>query len=131
MIGTTYAYALLAGTSVAIVAESISLLFPGILLDLMHKDPSEVELKPIHRVLALMSLVYMVDIGLLFFSGDALFQIYAGILIGLAVVVWALRNRLPHFRYVLMLESGICLTILVGIARTLLAMLGILPQFAG
>lgn len=125
MVGTTYAYALLVCSTVAIAAESISLLFPGLVLSMMRRDPSEVELTPMHRILALMSLVYMVNIGLLIFSGDSFFQAYAAILIGLAVVVWALKGRVPHFRYVLMLESGVCLTILVGIVRTLLAMLGI------
>ncbi|MBD3242840.1 MAG: hypothetical protein GF331_19770 [Chitinivibrionales bacterium] len=124
MVGTTYAYALLVCSTVAIAAESVSLLFPGLVLNLMHHDPAEVKLTPLHRLLAMMSLVYMVNIGLLIFSGDPFFQMYAAILIGLAVVVWIVKSRLPNLQYVLMVESAVCLTILIGIVRTLLAVLG-------
>ncbi len=123
--GTVYRWAILICTLAAIIAELTTLLFPGAVLSLMDHDAEEMVGDWRFRLLGWLSLVYLIDIGLLLFSGDAIFQAYAGILVGLAVVLWLAHRWGRSMRYLLMAESAVCLTLLIDVARTILKMEGL------
>jgi hypothetical protein len=126
--GTTYGYIVLVCTVVAIAAEVTTLLFPRTLLRIVSGDIDKMPSGPLPRILGIMSFIYMVDIALLLFSGDAVFRIYAVILMVLAFALWLTRKHIVDRHYVLMLESAVCLTILLDVARTVARATGLIPQ---
>jgi hypothetical protein len=115
-----YCILLLVCTAISIVAEIISLIFPDKLLDLIEKKPEEITFTPLLMTLSIMSLFYVVEIGMLLFSGDKIFRLYGLAFVILSGVLILLRKRLPALRYVIMLESAICLVILLDVGRTII-----------
>lgn len=124
----TYLLLILVATVAAVIAETVTLLFPDSLLQLIEKDPGEqFELTLFQKVSGILSVAYMADIALLLFSGDSQFRLYAMVLVGLSLVIWIVRKRVPYFRYVLIAESTVCLVLLLDTARTAVRLLGWFP----
>jgi hypothetical protein len=107
-------------TAISITAEIISLLFPDQLLSLIEKKPEELHFTKLLMILSIMSLFYVVEIGLLLFSGDRIFRLYGLAFIVLSSTLILLRNRLSSLRYIIMIESAICLVMLIDVGRTLI-----------
>jgi drug/metabolite transporter superfamily protein YnfA len=118
-VSRTYAGVLLAFTAVAIVAELLTLVFSDRIVDLIGADDGELkELGRLHVVLAVLSLFYIVDIALLLFSGDRVFQAYGTVFVGLSVLLVLVRKWVTKMRFLVKIESAVCLAMLLDVART-------------
>lgn len=115
-----YSTILLVCTLGAIVAEVLTLLFPDRLLGMLDKDPDSIEMTPFRKLLAFLSAIYVLDIIFLLFSPDRIFTIYALVLLALSFILWLLRAQIRKWRLLMSLESAICLTLLLDVARTLI-----------
>lgn len=117
-------HAILICTLASIIAEALALVFPERILALFTAGPDTAVTEPLLRVLAPLSVVYLVNIGLLTFSGDTVFVIQAGILLVAALLFWALKKWLLRSQYPLMVESAVCLAVLLNVAWNALHMAG-------
>jgi hypothetical protein len=114
------AVALLVCTGAAIVAETMALVCADRVLALVTAKPDEIRPGMFHRVLALLSVFYVGELGLLLFMGDPVFRIYAFALVTMGSALWLARKYVVRWRVVVMLESTVCLVLLVDVAYTVL-----------
>ncbi len=128
---------LLLCTSFAIIAEILGIVMIDKLLELMdfssalsraHRDEDNEELlsspppipDKLMRVFSVLSIFYLLDIFLLLFSNDRIFTIYGAILLAMSLLLWVLKRNLKKgMKAVALIESTICLIILIDVARTL------------
>lgn len=121
-----YASFLLAFAVTAVVAEIITLAFPEKLLGLLEPENAVSLPRWLLAAMALLSICYLLAIGLMLFSGDKVFRIYAFLLMTLSAAGWALRKRIRHIRALVTVDSTLCLIILIDTIRSVLRMLSIL-----
>jgi len=118
---------LFAGTLFSLISEIITVLFPDSLVQLVTEKPDTITFTGVHKLLAVLSIVYMINVGLLLFSSDPVFRVYAFVLIFLSMSVWVLKKFVNYFKYIMIAESTLCIVILIDILRTILTMYHILP----
>ncbi len=123
---TPYAIAVLVCTVPAIVAELVALVFPRAMLGLLQQDPARVVNLPLTRVLAILSLFYMVNLGLLVFSDNQVFRISVVLLLSMSLLLWGTRKLIVRFPALVRLESTVCLVLLVNVLLSVLRTLGVL-----
>lgn len=113
-------YALLFTSGAGIIAEIVSLTLADKLSAFM-KDPKEQTLGPrILKFLGVLSVVYIVGIGILLFSPDQVFRVYGWVLIGLGLLGWLLRSFVGHIKALIVLDGIVCLIVLIDVFRTVM-----------
>jgi len=118
------AVAVLVCTGAAIVAETMALVFADRVLAMLAGGPDDVRFTAFLRVLAVLSVFYMLDLVLLLAAGEPVFRVYAFVLVAMGGLLWAMRKYVARWRVVVMLESTVCLVLLVDVAYTVLRMQG-------
>lgn len=107
-----------------IATELHTIIFPGVVTDLLRrKEP--VDTTPGMIVLSILSLLYLIDMFLLAFSGDSIFILYAAILGLLSILMLAFQSFFARFKVLMMVESTICLIILLDVVRSILRISGL------
>jgi len=108
------------GVCASICAEVFALMVPGKIIGLMEKPPEEIARSRFVMLLVALSMIYIVTTGMLLFSGDRVFTLYAAVLFMLSSSLWLLRRWIRHLRVLMTVDSTVCLIILIDVARTLL-----------
>jgi hypothetical protein len=134
-----YRLALLVCSSLAVVAEVLGIVMIDKLLQLMEMTsgpdrndtpadesvPGQRPSLPVNQhlllVFGILSIVYLLDIFLLIFSPDRIFTVYGLVLLGMSVMLWLLKRIITKgIKAIALVESTICLIILIDVVRTLL-----------
>jgi hypothetical protein len=103
-----------------IIGEAAAIAFPDKILALLDPERQEEALHSrLTLVLGALSAVYMADVVLLFLSKDTVFILYGYVLVLLSLVVWAARPWFLRWRYLMTLESTLCLIMLIDVVRTI------------
>ncbi|MBD3347346.1 MAG: hypothetical protein GF401_20000 [Chitinivibrionales bacterium] len=118
MSGPVYSVFLLCCSVAAAAAEIIGLLMPDRILSLVDQDPEKVQESKFPLAMGILSLFYIADILLLILADDKVFKMYGFILIALSLTVWLFRSRLKNLRFLMIVESTLCLIILIDVIRT-------------
>ncbi|MBD3421562.1 MAG: hypothetical protein GF398_15700 [Chitinivibrionales bacterium] len=119
--GAAYSIALTICATGALLAEGAVVTMPERVIDLLDNNQEVSELTSFMKFLGVTSLFYLAVLVLLFFSGDRVFRVYAGILIFLSSSMWLLKRFLRRIKYLMIGESTISIIILIDIIRTIFA----------
>lgn len=119
--GPAVSYPLLVCACAGVVAEVIAVVVPDKVLSILDRTASE-DLKPgpFLYLLGILSGFYLVAVVMLFVSGDRVFRIYGFVLLILSAAVWLLKRWVRRVRLLLLLDSIVCLIILIDVIRTVL-----------
>ena len=116
---TPVCYVLLVCAGAGVVAEIIALLMPDRILEYMQPEPAEKMVPgPFLYVLGILSIMYIGAVVAMFASGDPIFRWYALALLAMSTVTWLLRKRFARWRALMVVDSVICLIVLIDVIRT-------------
>jgi hypothetical protein len=113
-------YAIAVCTLIAISSELFALIAPSYLISLLETSPEKLPRGKVLMFLSASSVFYVIDLVLLLLSGDSVFRLYAASLFALSILVWILKSRIRHLKYLIVSESTLCLIILIDVLRTVL-----------
>ena len=102
-----------------IISEIITISAPERVLEITEKDPEELFNSKFFRFLFTLSVLYILVILLLLFSGNDRFRLYAVVIMCISFSSWIFRSKLKKHTYILVAESTVSLILLIDIVRTI------------
>lgn len=109
-----------------VISELITIALPEKIVKITEKEPDKLLKEKFYRLILILSFPYMLAIILLLFSGNERFRIYAVIILTISLFGWIFKTKLKHHLYIIMIESGICLILLIDVVRNIMREFGLL-----
>jgi hypothetical protein len=119
-VSNLFLFVLLFCTCAGIIAELITIAVPGKIISITEKNPEELLQKSFYKLIFLLSTFYMAVVLLLLFSGIRRFQVYGLVIFVISLSGWLFRAKLKKHDYLIVVESTICLILLLDIARSVI-----------
>jgi hypothetical protein len=110
---------LLACLAAGVISEILTIAAPGKILEIVDLQPEEILQSRFYKYMFMLSAFYLIGIVLMFFAGDAIFRIYALLLLCNSVVVWVFKGWLRKFNLLFIAESTLCLILLLDACRVI------------
>lgn len=118
-----YAIAVLVCTIGAIAGEALALVAPRQIVGLLNTE-SAAPMTPVLWSATVLSVFYLFDLGLLLFTGDALFAGSAIAIGAMGLLLVVFKKRIVASPWLMRYESTICLILLVNVALTVVRIKG-------
>lgn len=115
-----YHILLLICLAAGVISEAITISIPERVLKIEDATPQEIFQDRFYKLIFILSGFYLVGILLMFFTEEHFFRLYAAILLLNSVIIWTVRKWLMRFRIFFIVESTVCLILLLDSCRVLI-----------